>query len=97
VPIVAVDDDARKRGEQQGRDLTAETDNTEQKRGAGEPVNQPARGDPRDPGPDERYTLASEEESVIAMSERAENSGALLVGHDSKVEGQGTGAATATA
>ena len=47
-------------------------DDAEQQGRAGEPVDQPAGGDARDPGADERNALAAEEQPVVAVPERAE-------------------------
>ena len=56
---------------EQRRNLAAEADDAEQQLGAGQAVDEPARGDAGDPRADERDALAAEEEAVVAMSKGA--------------------------
>jgi hypothetical protein len=58
-------------GEHQRRDLTAESYDAEQQGRPRESIHEPARGDARDPRPDERDALAAEEEAEVARGERA--------------------------
>ena len=67
----AIDDHPGKRRQQQRRDLPAEADDAEQQLRAGEPVDQPARGDARDPRADQRDALSAEEQAVVAVPQRA--------------------------
>src|SRR4051812_34386811 len=79
--IEAIHEHAGERRQQQRRYLSAETDDAEEECGSGNPVDEPARRDARDPRPDERYRLPAEEETVVTVSESAEKTWALLVGH----------------
>ena len=72
MPIPAIDVDAGERREKQRGDLAEEADQAEQKSGIGQPVDEPAGGDPRDPRADERNALTEKEEPVVAASEGAE-------------------------
>ena len=71
VPIPPVHEHARERREEKRRNLPAEPDDAEEQFRAGQAIDQPARGDARDPGPDEREALAAEEEAVIAVPKRS--------------------------
>ena len=80
MPVPAVDEHAGERREHERRDLAAEADDAEQQRRAGEPIDQPARGNARDPGADQRDALSAEEEAVVSGAERAEQVGHLCCG-----------------
>ncbi len=58
--IEAVNPNPGERGEQKGWNLPGEADDSEQKRGTGQPVHQPARGQTRHPCADQRDSLAAE-------------------------------------
>ena len=72
VPIPAIDVDAGDRRQEERRDLAEEADEPEQERRIGEAVDEPARGNARDPRADERHALAGEEEPVVTTAKRAE-------------------------
>lgn len=74
--IETIDPDAGEGGDDEDGDLADEADDTEDHGGAlghcfaAEAVDEPGRGDDREPGADEREDLAGEEETVIAMTKR---------------------------
>lgn len=72
MPIQAVDPDTGEGREDKGRHLSGKTDEAEQHRRTGEPVDQPTGGYTGHPGADQRNALAAEEELVVAMAERAQ-------------------------
>ena len=79
----AIDEHAGERRENERRDLSPEADDAEQQRRSGQSIDEPARRDARDPRSDERDALAAEEESKVAMGERAGDARARGVGrHD---------------
>jgi hypothetical protein len=71
--IQAVDDDAGKRAEHERRKLAREADDAEQKGRAGQAVDEPVRRRRGDPRSHERHHLATEEEPVVAVGERAQH------------------------
>src|SRR3954454_4917035 len=71
MPIPSIDEHAGKGREDHRGNLPAESDDAEEELGAGEPVDQPAGGDARNPGAHEREALPAEEQAVVAMAERA--------------------------
>jgi len=57
--IPAIDQNPGEGGENERGDLSEESDDAEEEYGAGEPIYEPAGGDPRDPGTYERDRLAA--------------------------------------
>ena len=68
LPAPAIHEDAGDRPEKQHGDLRAEAHQPEQECRIGEPVDQPARRQPRDPRPDERDALTGEKQPVVPVA-----------------------------
>src|SRR6185437_14569723 len=75
MPVPPVDQNSAERCENQCGTLTAEADDTEQERGAGKSIYQPAGRDSCDPRADERYALSAEEQAVVPAAECAPDAG----------------------
>jgi hypothetical protein len=73
MPVAAIGNDTGKRPEKENRALTREGDETEQKRGIGQPIDQPAHGHLLHPGANQRNTLADCEKTEIAMAQRPQS------------------------
>ena len=65
----------RDRAQEEHGCLRAEADQAQQRRRAGQPVDQPARRQPRHPRADQRNRLSGEEQPVIAGVESAQKQG----------------------
>jgi hypothetical protein len=63
----AIDENTGKWCEDQRGNLPEESNDAEQKHGAGQPIHQPAGGDAGDPRADERDSLPAEEEAIVAV------------------------------
>jgi hypothetical protein len=61
VPVPSIHQHAGERRQEKRRNLSPESHDAEEKRGTGQPINEPARGDARDPRADERDALSAEE------------------------------------
>ncbi len=70
--IPAVGDDASHGAQKKNRELRAEADQAEQKRGACKLVDEPGLGNVLHPGADQRNKLSAHEELKIAVRERTE-------------------------
>ena len=70
--------DAGKRRQQEGRNLPREADHAEQQRRTGQPVHQPAGGDARHPGADQRHALPAEKQAVVAVAQRAQREAPIV-------------------
>ncbi len=62
-----LDPDAGERPQKKSDDLPGEADHAEQQRRVGQAVDQPARGQPRHPGADQRDALPGEVEPEVAV------------------------------
>ncbi len=69
--IHPIDEDAGKRGDDERRNLPAEAGDAQQQLRTGEPVDEPARGDARDPGADKGNALAAKEETEVTVLQGA--------------------------
>jgi hypothetical protein len=69
--VDAVDEDTGEGCEEEGWNLSGEADQSEEKRGAGEAVDEPTGGDARHPGADKRDALAGEEEAEVTVAKGA--------------------------
>jgi hypothetical protein len=67
VAIPAIYQYTCERREQKSWDLSKESDYTEQENRTAQPIDQPARCNAGDPGPDQRDSLSAEEETIIAV------------------------------
>src|SRR5262245_10116391 len=76
--IRAIDENAGKRRQYQRGDLPPKPDDAEKEGRTRETKHEPARCDARDPGADERYALAGEEETIVSMRQRAPDAGTHL-------------------
>jgi len=72
VAVPAIHEDTGDGCKEECRDLAAEADDAEQEIRPGEAVDQPAGGDPGDPGTDQRDGLPAEEEAIVAVAEGAD-------------------------
>jgi hypothetical protein len=61
--------------------LATKANYTEEQGRSGESIDEPARGDPRDPSADQRNGLPTKKQAVVSMSQCAKESRGLLVGH----------------
>src|SRR5207248_3009961 len=69
--VPPVDEHAREWRQNERRDLSPESHNPKKKRRVGKTVDEPARRDPRDPRTNQRNALAAEEETIVAVRQRA--------------------------
>jgi hypothetical protein len=77
--VPAVGEHARERGQDEQRNLTRESGDAEEELGAGQAIDEPARGDARDPRADQRNALPGKEETVVAVREGTGEAGHLRV------------------
>ncbi len=70
VAIPAVDPHSSERRQRERWNLSGKAHDAQQERGTGQPVDQPAGGDARHPGADQRDGLSAEEQPVVAIGER---------------------------
>jgi hypothetical protein len=70
VAVPAVDENPGEGRKEEGGNLARESDKAEEERGIGEPINQPAHGNPLHPGPYQGNTLPGKKETVISVTER---------------------------
>ncbi len=77
LPVVVVGHDAAERGDEKYRELTGETDRTQQKRRPGQAIDQPRLGNGLHPGSNQRNELAAEEKLEVPVAQGAQGRGQL--------------------
>ena len=73
VPVRAVREDTGHGGQEKGGELPAEGHHAQQEGGIGDPVDEPAEGDPLHPGSDEGDALAVDEEAEVTVAQRPQH------------------------
>ena len=90
--IEAVHPDSGDRREEECGDLSREADDAEEKRGAGEAIDEPAGGETRHPCAHQGNALPAEVEAEISVTQRAPGVGDAGESARRRIGGRGLGA-----